>query len=539
MRRPERVIGDFRDRLVNPRQPAFHPQGADAVAPPGQDLVRIALVAHVPDQLVARGVEDGMQRHGQFHHPQPAPRWPPVTDTAEIVSARSSSASWCSSRSDRAFISEGTRPGQATGSWGTVGHGPPLAACPRNNEAGGAIKFAAAFSIGRKRRLGLDRPAPRPGPRSVQPQKRDEGRLAGLGILAGALAGGGGIAGHIQDVVGRSGRPAPAPRHRRARAGVGPGDDGPRLGRKADQRPGLAGLQGGDLVQRQGRAPRFRRRCPAPGPDHALAPRPAPAPQPARSAPRPTPAPDRSTARKPASARHRRPEPPSPRPISHAPSAGRGAGRRRPCRQVVMHQAIGVQRLDRRGGAERTVLGNPQHPRAFQHQKPAQPLAALHRIAHRVDHRLVGAVPPMAPSAGPRSGRIAGQQFGKAHIPSAGVVPTAGLPARGSARPSLRPRPAWRRNAPSARAPLHTARSTAPAPPRRVPAAPTTCSSAAIASSKVISVHGFVGHRPRSCQFAHMRRDRSRQRVQIIAALQAGYHPPAGETSHRRAAASA
>src|SRR3989338_1964986 len=40
--------------------------------------------------------------------PRPAPRWPPVTDTAEMVSARSSSASWRNSRSFNAFISEGS-----------------------------------------------------------------------------------------------------------------------------------------------------------------------------------------------------------------------------------------------------------------------------------------------------------------------------------------------------------------------------------------------------------------------------------------------
>ena len=36
-------------RLVNPESPAACPQRADAVAPASQDLVRIALVADVPD----------------------------------------------------------------------------------------------------------------------------------------------------------------------------------------------------------------------------------------------------------------------------------------------------------------------------------------------------------------------------------------------------------------------------------------------------------------------------------------------------------
>ena len=53
-------------RLVKPRQAAAGAQRADAVAAAGQDLVRIGLVADVPDQAVARGVEDVMDRGGQF-----------------------------------------------------------------------------------------------------------------------------------------------------------------------------------------------------------------------------------------------------------------------------------------------------------------------------------------------------------------------------------------------------------------------------------------------------------------------------------------
>ena len=39
----------------------------DAVAAAGQDLVRIALMTHVPDQLVVGRVEDRMDSDGQFH----------------------------------------------------------------------------------------------------------------------------------------------------------------------------------------------------------------------------------------------------------------------------------------------------------------------------------------------------------------------------------------------------------------------------------------------------------------------------------------
>ena len=41
------------------------------VAPPGDDLVRVGLVAHVPDQAVAGRVEHVVKRHGQLDHAEP------------------------------------------------------------------------------------------------------------------------------------------------------------------------------------------------------------------------------------------------------------------------------------------------------------------------------------------------------------------------------------------------------------------------------------------------------------------------------------
>ena len=69
MRRAERVIRAFRP-FGETRKPAFRPQRANPVPPPGEYLVRIALVAHVPDQLVTRGIKDGVDRHRKFHHPK-------------------------------------------------------------------------------------------------------------------------------------------------------------------------------------------------------------------------------------------------------------------------------------------------------------------------------------------------------------------------------------------------------------------------------------------------------------------------------------
>jgi len=70
MRRAERIVlalGPFREA----RQPALLPQRADAVAAAGENLVRIGLMADVPDQPVVRRVEHVVQRDRQFDHAEP------------------------------------------------------------------------------------------------------------------------------------------------------------------------------------------------------------------------------------------------------------------------------------------------------------------------------------------------------------------------------------------------------------------------------------------------------------------------------------
>ena len=69
VRRPERVVFALRP-AGEARQPAALAQRADAVAPAGQDLVRIGLVPDVPDQPVVRRVEHRVQRDRQLHHPE-------------------------------------------------------------------------------------------------------------------------------------------------------------------------------------------------------------------------------------------------------------------------------------------------------------------------------------------------------------------------------------------------------------------------------------------------------------------------------------
>ncbi len=67
MRGAERVVFAFH-AASEAGEPAALAQGSDAVAPSGQDLVRIGLVPDIPQQPVARRVEHRMQRHRQLDH---------------------------------------------------------------------------------------------------------------------------------------------------------------------------------------------------------------------------------------------------------------------------------------------------------------------------------------------------------------------------------------------------------------------------------------------------------------------------------------
>ena len=69
MRGAERVVFAL-GALGEAGKPAALAQRADAVAPAGENLVRIGLMADVPDQPVGGRVEDGVQRYGQFDHAQ-------------------------------------------------------------------------------------------------------------------------------------------------------------------------------------------------------------------------------------------------------------------------------------------------------------------------------------------------------------------------------------------------------------------------------------------------------------------------------------
>ena len=67
------------------------PDGVERVAAPGDQLVRVRLVAGVEDDLVARGVEDVVQRERQLDDAEvPAKMAPDLGDIARFICDRRS-----------------------------------------------------------------------------------------------------------------------------------------------------------------------------------------------------------------------------------------------------------------------------------------------------------------------------------------------------------------------------------------------------------------------------------------------------------------
>src|SRR6478672_844677 len=70
MRRAESVVDALRALGETGEAPRLA-QRLHARSASGQNLVRIGLVANVPDELVGRRVEYAMQRYGELHDTQP------------------------------------------------------------------------------------------------------------------------------------------------------------------------------------------------------------------------------------------------------------------------------------------------------------------------------------------------------------------------------------------------------------------------------------------------------------------------------------
>src|SRR5262245_16017749 len=75
MRRSEAVVFALR-AFGEAREAATLAKGPDLFPPRGQDLVRIGLVANIPDQAVARGVEEIVERDGKLDDAEPCPKMP-------------------------------------------------------------------------------------------------------------------------------------------------------------------------------------------------------------------------------------------------------------------------------------------------------------------------------------------------------------------------------------------------------------------------------------------------------------------------------
>ena len=62
------VVGTLRP-FREPADPPVGPEGVKPVPAPGNQLVRIGLMSHVPDDLVFRGIKDEVEGNGQLNSP--------------------------------------------------------------------------------------------------------------------------------------------------------------------------------------------------------------------------------------------------------------------------------------------------------------------------------------------------------------------------------------------------------------------------------------------------------------------------------------
>ncbi len=66
---PESIVFTFA-HLREPADAAIHPVGVKQIPPAGQDLVRVSLVPHIPDQFIIRGIENVMDGNSKFNCPK-------------------------------------------------------------------------------------------------------------------------------------------------------------------------------------------------------------------------------------------------------------------------------------------------------------------------------------------------------------------------------------------------------------------------------------------------------------------------------------
>ncbi len=364
------------------REAAPGAQGADAVAAAGQDLVRIRLVADVPDQLVARRVEDGVERDGRARRRRGRRRGGRRSRRRRRSSRRAARRASCrSSASDRPLRSAGMPIRSSSGVGGRC-----LAHRPRSS-----TKCARGAQARRRRAVGGERVAgvvdhlARPAVRAVDAEERHEGRLAARRVLAEPLAGGLGVALDVEQIVGELVGEPDRGTVATQRLDVRAPENGAGFGGPDEERAGLQRLQVGDVIEverpRRGLGGHVERLAA----DHAHRAGGLRQPQ---DQPRLQPRLDRAL---------RRGEKLEGEGLQRV--AGQDRGRLIPFHvhgrlaaaqrvvvhagQVVVHQAVGVDAFDRGGGAQRLPGRDAEDRRALDREEGAEALAAAeHRMPH-------------------------------------------------------------------------------------------------------------------------------------------------------------
>ena len=100
------VVRGLLDRAERRETPVLADR-REPIAATREDLVRIGLMADVPQDLVGGDSSSECSATASSHVPRLAPKCPPISPTVSMMCSRTSCASWVSSASDSAFRSSG------------------------------------------------------------------------------------------------------------------------------------------------------------------------------------------------------------------------------------------------------------------------------------------------------------------------------------------------------------------------------------------------------------------------------------------------
>ena len=209
-----KVSYSLSSRRGKPEMPPSWRSVRHALAPAGQDLVRIGLVADVPDEPVVRRVEDVVQRDRQLDRAEVRRQVAAgLRDALQHEGAQLARRAACSSARDRRRRSAGLWM-DSRSVYGTVG------LSSRRSTTRSARTLQALQRrrrpLRRQRRLGLVAQLVGTAARGVQAEHADVGRLVVVEVLAGGLAERRRSLGDVEDVVDHL--EGEADRRRRSRA---------------------------------------------------------------------------------------------------------------------------------------------------------------------------------------------------------------------------------------------------------------------------------------------------------------------------------